>query len=90
MHVALIALDRPNALEVRKANREAHLAHVRASGIVEQAGPFLNAAGEMIGSLLILNVPDMAAAEAFAADDPYAKAGLFESVTLRPWNRVIG
>jgi uncharacterized protein YciI len=90
MHVALIALDRPNALEVRKANREAHLAHVRASGIVEQAGPFLNAAGEMIGSLLILNVPDMAAAEAFAADDPYAKADLFESVTLRPWNRVIG
>ena len=90
MHVALIALDRPNALEVRKANREAHLAHVRASGIVEQAGPFLNAAGEMIGSLLILNVPDMAAAEAFADDDPYAKADLFESVTLRPWNRVIG
>jgi uncharacterized protein YciI len=90
MHVALIALDRPNALEVRKANREAHLAHVRASGIVEQAGPFLNAAGEMIGSLLILKVPDMAAAEAFAADDPYAKADLFESVTLRPWNRVIG
>lgn len=90
MHVALIALDRPNALEVRKANREAHLAHVRASGIVEQAGPFLNSAGEMIGSLLILNVPDMAAAEAFAADDPYAKADLFESVTLRPWNRVIG
>lgn len=90
MHVALIALDRPNALKVRKANREAHLAHVRASGIVEQAGPFLNAAGEMIGSLLILNVPDMAAAEAFAADDPYAKADLFESVTLRPWNRVIG
>ena len=90
MHVALIALDRPNALEVRKANREAHLAHVRASGIVEQAGPFLNAAGEMIGSLLILNVPDMAAAEAFAADDPYAKADLFESVALRPWNRVIG
>jgi hypothetical protein len=90
VHVALIALDRPNALEVRKANREAHLAHVRASGIVEQAGPFLNSAGEMIGSLLILNVPDMAAAEAFAADDPYAKADLFESVTLRPWNRVIG
>ena len=44
----------------------------------------------MIGSLIILDVPDMAAAGDWAANDPYAKAGLFQSVTLTHWNRVIG
>jgi uncharacterized protein YciI len=32
----------------------------------------------------------MAAARAWAADDPYAKADLFESVTLQEWKQVIG
>jgi uncharacterized protein YciI len=50
----------------------------------------LDGDGNMCGSLLILEVPDMAAAEAWAASDPYSKAGLFESVTLKAWKRVIG
>jgi uncharacterized protein YciI len=32
----------------------------------------------------------MAAAQSWADNDPYAKAGLFESVELIPWKRVIG
>ena len=32
----------------------------------------------------------MAAAEAWAANDPYAKAGLFASVELVEWKKVIG
>ncbi|TJX41862.1 MAG: hypothetical protein E5W21_24815, partial [Mesorhizobium sp.] len=32
--------------------------------------------------------PDMAGAQALSAADPYAKAGLFESVEIRPWNWV--
>ena len=43
-----------------------------------------------MGSALIMEFPDRAAAEAFATDDPYAKAGLFEDVTLDAWNKVIG
>jgi len=50
----------------------------------------LNDAGEMCGSLIILEVTNMAAAQAFADSDPYGKAGLFESVTLDAWNKVIG
>jgi uncharacterized protein YciI len=50
----------------------------------------LDSAEQMIGSLVILDVADMAAAEAWAANDPYAKAGLFEDVQLIHWNRVIG
>lgn len=90
MRIALICKDKPGALQTRLDNREAHLAYLKDSGVVEQAGPFLNEAGEMTGSLLILDVADRAAAQAFAANDPYAKAGLFESVTIEEWKRVIG
>lgn len=89
MLVALIARDKTGALEIRKANREAHLAYSAESGLVSQAGPFLDDEGNMCGSLLILDVEDMAAAHGFADNDPYAKAGLFESVTLTAWKKVI-
>ena len=56
MRYALICTDKADHLEVRKANRDAHLDHIRTSGVVEMAGPFLNEAGEMSGSLVILDV----------------------------------
>ena len=90
MRVALICTDKPGHLDVRKANREAHLAHIRDTGVVEMAGPLLGTGGEMEGSLVILDVPDLLAPEAWAAADPYAKAGLFQSVLLKQWNKVIG
>tara|TARA_R110002124_G_scaffold100168_7_gene246858 strand:- start:5646 stop:5918 length:273 start_codon:yes stop_codon:yes gene_type:complete len=90
MLFALMANDKPGALDTRKATRDAHLAYVRETGVVAQAGALLDADGEMCGSLLILDVADRAAADAWAADDPYAKAGLFSDVTIKPWNRVIG
>ena len=90
MLVALFARDKAGALDIRKANREAHLAYISETGVVAQAGPLLDEAGEMAGSLVILDVADMAAAEAWAAGDPYANAGLFQSVTLTQWKKVIG
>ncbi|MXU64811.1 YciI family protein [Oceanomicrobium pacificus] len=90
MLYALICRDKPGAIETRKANREAHLDHIRSSGVVQQAGPFLDADGQMCGSLLILDVETRAEAEAWAAADPYAKAGLFENVSIEAWNRVVG
>ena len=90
MFYALMAQDKPGALQVRKDNREAHIAYLKETGIVAQAGPLLDANGDMCGSLVILDCADMAAAEAWAANDPYAKAGLFAEVKLAPWNRVIG
>ena len=90
MRVALICIDKPGHIEVRKANREAHLAHIRETGVVEMAGPFLSEAGEMAGSLVVLEVSDLQAARDWAAADPYAKAGLFQSVDIREWKKVIG
>lgn len=90
MLYAVICDDKPGGLELRKANRAAHLDYLKATGVVAQAGPFLDAEGAMVGSLLILDVPDLEAARAWAAGDPYAAAGLFSNVAIRPWNRVIG
>ena len=87
---ALICTDRPDGLETRKATREAHLAYVRETGAVALAGPLLDKAGEMAGSLIVLDLPDRAAAEAWAAADPYARAGLFAEVRLQEWRKVIG
>ena len=89
MLIALIARDKAGALQTRKDNRDAHLAYIEETGVVQQAGPLLEA-GEMAGSLVILDVEDMAAAQTWADNDPYAKADLFDSVQLIEWKRVIG
>lgn len=90
MRIALMAKDKPGSLDIRKANRDAHVAYLKSTDAVEMAGPFLDANGEMCGSLIILELPDMAAAEAWAANDPYKAADLFSSVELSAWNKVIG
>lgn len=90
MLIALMAKDKDGALQTRLDNRDAHVARIKDSGVVLYAGPFLNDAGEMCGSLVILDVENMAAAEEWAANDPYAKADLFASSELIRWNKVIG
>lgn len=87
----LHCLDKPNALDVRMGAREAHLAYVRERlGIVKLGGPMLDDNGEMAGSLLIVDVADKAAAEAFSAEDPYTRAGLFQRVDITAFKATLG
>lgn len=88
-YFAVICRDKPDSLPLRMENREAHLAYANESGAVFLGGPLIED-GQMAGSMAILEVADMAAAEAWAAGDPYGKAGLFKSVTINEWKRVIG
>ncbi len=90
MRVTVICQDKPDSLQTRLGNRAAHLAHIEATGVVEMAGPFLDEAGQMTGSLIILQVETLIEAQAWAAADPYAKAGLFASVAIREWKKVVG
>ena len=90
MLVALVCLDKPDALQTRIDNRSAHLAYIAATGVVEMAGPFLNSQGQMTGSLVILSVDTLADAENWAIADPYSQAGLFQSVTVTEWKKVVG
>ncbi len=89
MLIALYAHDKPGALQTRLDNRDAHVAYLKSTGVVSQAGPLLDDNDAMCGSLVILDVEDMAAAKDWAANDPYAKAGLFASVELIQWKKVI-
>ena len=83
--------DKPGSLALRVATREAHFAYLTEKpGVVRLGGPFLDAAGDMAGSLLIIEAEDLAAAKAFAAGDPYTKAGLFERVEIRAWRNTVG
>lgn len=91
MIFALICKDRPGKLEVRLANRPAHLdylAGLNEAGRLKFAGPLLGDDGKPLGSLVAVEADDRTAAEAIASGDPYAEAGLFESVEIHPWNWV--
>jgi len=90
MRYALMTTDKPGALQTRMDNRDAHLAYIAATGVVEMAGPVLDDDGNMCGSLIILEVADMEAAQDWAENDPYAKAGLFSDVRIQAWKKVIG
>ena len=82
--------DKPGALQLRIDTREAHLAYLAEAKGLKVAGPYLNEAGEMVGSMLVVEAQDMAGAEAFAAADPYAKAGLFASSQICQWRHSVG
>jgi uncharacterized protein YciI len=90
MRFALIAKDNPGALEIRKANRDAHVAFLKSTEAVEMAGPFLDDDGNMCGSLIVLEFDNISQAQDWAANDPYKKADLFQSVEIIAWNKVIG
>ena len=89
MLYAVICRDKPGALQVRLDTRAEHLAYIEATGIVRMAGPFLEE-GQMCGSLVIIEAESLAAAQDWAANDPYAKAGLFASASVTEWKKVIG
>ena len=87
----LHCVDKPNALEVRMGAREAHLAYVGGKrDVLKPGGPMLDEAGSMAGSLMIVDVPDKAAAEAFSAADPYTRAGLWSRVDITAFKATLG
>jgi hypothetical protein len=87
----LACFDKPGAVQLRMATREAHLAYVRENAdIVKLAGPMLDEAEQMAGSLFVLECADRAEAEAFTAADPYQTAGLFDRVEIRGFKVSIG
>ena len=85
MLFVVIATDKPDSLALRMETREAHFAFARETGAIKIGGPFLDENGEMVGSLIIFEAADVASAEAWHANDPYVKAGLFAHSEVRPW-----
>lgn len=91
MFFIVVATDKPDAASIRAENRPVHLEYLQSFGAqVVAGGATLTDDGDAVtGSFLLVDMADRAAAEAFAANDPFAKAGLFESVEIRRWRKVI-
>ena len=91
MLFAFLCTDKPGHLNVRMENRPPHVEWLNGldtDGTLKIAGPFLDSDGKPNGSLVIVQADDLEAATALAAQDPYAKAGLFEKVEIKPYNWV--
>jgi uncharacterized protein YciI len=92
MLFAFICTDKLDHLSVRTETRPDHLAYLQglnSKGALKFAGPFVGDDGKPIGTLAVIEAEDRKAAEAIAASDPYAKAGLFARVEIRAWNWVV-
>jgi hypothetical protein len=91
MLFAIICHDKPSSGHIRSQTRPAHLEYL--SGFAAKAhmvGPLQSDDQQsMIGSLLIMNFDNRDEADEFGANDPYALAGLFESVSISPWIQVL-
>src|SRR6516225_2586584 len=87
MLYALICTDKPNSLPLRIANRPEHLAYLQSLGeTLVFAGPFTAEDGvTMNGSLVVVEAATLDAARKIATGDPFAKAGVFATIDIRPW-----
>ncbi len=89
MPYVIVTKDKPDSLDLRTSVRGVHLEYLVAN--MDK----LLAAGAMIeddgtgghGGVLIVDTDDRAEAEAFIENDPFTKAGLFESVTVSRWRK---
>ncbi len=77
-------MDRPEMAAARQATRAEHRAYLAAvESRVHFAGPLTAKDGAtVIGSLLVVDHPDRAAAEAWIADEPFTKAGVYQSTEI--------
>ena len=84
--------DRPGSLALREELLEEHWSYMdRYASQMIARGPTLASDGSTpTGSLHIVNLPDSAAARAFAFDEPGYQAGVYRDVLLRRWRNTLG
>lgn len=98
MLYAIISQDVENSLEKRLSVRPAHierLQNLKEEGRMILAGPHPaidnNEPGPagFTGSLVVAEFESLEAAQAWADDDPYMKAGVYDTVTVKPFKKVL-
>ncbi len=85
-------LDKTGAGSIRTDERPAHVEYLKSKPIdIVMAGPTVADDGETVtGSFLVVEAENRSQAEAFSSNDPYAKAGLFDSVMISAWKKTVG
>jgi hypothetical protein len=83
---------KPNTEALADERTEAHWAYMDQYATTMIArGPTLSEDGmEWTGSMHIVGLPDVAAAQSFAFDEPYYRAGVFGDVFMRRWRNELG
>lgn len=93
MKFMIYTQDKDDALAIRMANREAHIAHLKADEKVKvlTAGPWLDDDAEaMKGSLLIVEAACINCVTGWIQNDPYVIAGLTANIKIHPFNWALG
>ena len=92
MLFAIHCLDHADALPVRQAHYEAHRAYLAEPPVeVVISGPLVSDDGQrMIGSLIVVDAADRAAAVAFNRGDPFFAAGIWAQVSVHAFNKRVG
>ncbi|MEY8119949.1 YciI family protein [Falsihalocynthiibacter sp. BN13B15] len=89
MHYVIHCLDHDGAVEKRLANYEDHKAYLGSAPVKTViSGPLLADDEEtMIGSCFVIEADTLAEVEAFNANDPFKKVGLWKSISIRPFSK---
>ena len=90
MQFVLMAWDGEDehALQRRMAVRETHMVRAKQAtkdGLILEAGAILNDAGQMIGSVIMLEFPSEAEARAWLETDLYVTTGVWQRWELHPF-----
>jgi uncharacterized protein YciI len=89
MLFAVTIEDKPGMAATRRAVRAAHLGWLeRHRAMLVIAGPIMDAQGNSIGSVRVIDAPDRAAVDALTEGDPFAQAGCFARVSVNPYRIV--
>lgn len=98
MWYAIYAVDKAGSSERRKQARPAHLARLtelNAAGRLMLAGPFPAIDAEdpgpagFSGGLIVAEFADLETAQRWVEQDPYRAADVYESVTVKPFRKVL-
>jgi len=87
---AVICFDRPDSAALRDAHRAAHMEFLNGNAArIVYGGPLKNAAdGPSTGALMVLDCATREEAEALIGADPFKRAGVYESVSVRAFKPV--
>jgi hypothetical protein len=97
MFYAIVGQDVPDSLNQRLATRSAHVDRLQAlqqAGRLLLAGPFPDIDGNdpgsagFSGSLIVAEFDSLTDAQAWADADPYVAAGVYASVSVKPFKKV--
>jgi hypothetical protein len=96
MIFAMLLMDRPGTAELRTQVRPAHRDYLaKLADKMAFSGPLTSEDGKTaVGSLLVMDFPSKAAAEAWLSEEPFTKAGVYEKPIIHAfsnmWEQKVG